>query len=77
MRVVKALSGARGRVSLPAWLWRPLVMAVGLFVFILALQLLKKGAGTYGRDIIRFLQVTSTANSLGFIVSFFRRSSPL
>ena len=65
-RVIEALPGARSRVLPPAWLWKPIVMVVGLFVFILALQLLKKGAGTYGRDIIRFLHVTSTVNSLGF-----------
>jgi sodium-dependent phosphate cotransporter len=66
VRVIEALPGARGRVLPLAWLWKLMVMALGLFVFILALQLLKKGAGTYGRDIIRFLNVTSTANSLGF-----------
>src|SRR2546426_1280848 len=55
-----------GRAVLPAWLRTLLFTLAGLFIFILALQLLKQGAGTYGRDIIRFLNVSNTANSLGF-----------
>jgi solute carrier family 34 (sodium-dependent phosphate cotransporter) len=57
---------SRGWLVLPTWLRKLLIMIFGLFVFILALQLLKKGAGTYGREIIAFLHVTNTANSLGF-----------
>jgi solute carrier family 34 (sodium-dependent phosphate cotransporter) len=52
--------------AIPAWLSKLFMMVLGLFVFILALQLLKQGAKVYGGEIIRFLNVRSTANSLGF-----------
>jgi sodium-dependent phosphate cotransporter len=51
---------------LPHWLSKLLIMIVGLLVFILALQLLKQGAKAYGGEIIRLLNVSSAANSLGF-----------
>ncbi|GAB4113023.1 MAG: hypothetical protein Fur005_31260 [Roseiflexaceae bacterium] len=38
----------------------------GLFVFILALELLKDGARGYGRAIVDLLQLSSPANALGF-----------
>lgn len=50
----------------PIWLRKTLIALVGLFVFILALQLLKDGARGYGRAIITLLQITNSANSLGF-----------
>jgi solute carrier family 34 (sodium-dependent phosphate cotransporter) len=43
-----------------------LFAAVGLFCFVLALQLLKQGAKVYGGQIVEFLQITSATNSLGF-----------
>jgi Na+/phosphate symporter len=55
-----------GRIALPAWLRKALITLVGLFLFILALQLLKKGAGVYGRQIRDFLDISSSVNSLGF-----------
>src|SRR4029078_11188413 len=71
--VVQALPAASAPVSVrqsfavfPQWLAKLLIMVVGLFVFILALQLLKQGAKIYGGEIIRFLHVTTAANSLGF-----------
>src|SRR5262245_50984838 len=57
----------RGVLSaLPRWLPKLLVMIVGLLAFIMALQLLKQGAKVYGGQIIRFLNVSTTANTLGF-----------
>lgn len=48
-------------------LFRKLVfIGAGLFLFILALQLLKTGAGTYGHAIIQFLDVSTPTNALGF-----------
>ena len=71
--VVQALPATSAPVSarqslavVPQWLAKLLIMVVGLFVFILALQLLKQGAKIYGGEIIRFLHVTTAANSLGF-----------
>ena len=54
------------RAMLPAWLRTLLFTLVGLFIFILALQLLKQGAKVYGAQIINFLRITNMANSLGF-----------
>jgi Na+/phosphate symporter len=54
------------RAMLPAWLRTLLFTLVGLFIFILALQLLKQGARVYGAQIINFLHITNMANSLGF-----------
>lgn len=39
---------------------------VGLLVFILALELLKRGVGGYGREIMQRLAVESATNALGF-----------
>jgi hypothetical protein len=49
-----------------AWLLKVAFLLVGLLFFIIALQLLKQGAGSYGRQIIGFLQMTNATNSLGF-----------
>lgn len=38
----------------------------GLFLFVIALELLKKGAGGYGRELIGFLNVSTPASALGF-----------
>ena len=56
----------RRRRLLLTWLSKLALTLVGLFVFILALQLLKRGAGTYGRSIISFLDVSNTTSALGF-----------
>jgi Na+/phosphate symporter len=53
-------------VWIPAWLRTLLLVLVGLFLFILALQLLKQGARVYGGEIVRLLRITNAANSLGF-----------
>jgi Na+/phosphate symporter len=54
------------RAFLPIWLRTLLLALVGLFCFILALQLLKQGARVYGGQIVQFLRITNAANSLGF-----------
>src|SRR6266540_1147077 len=67
--VTPAMSSAaetNRRAMLPAWLRTLLFTLVGLFIFILALQLLKQGAKVYGAQIINFLRITNMANSLGF-----------
>jgi solute carrier family 34 (sodium-dependent phosphate cotransporter) len=51
---------------MPVWLRTLLLALVGLFFFILALQLLKQGARVYGGEIVRFLRIANAANSLGF-----------
>jgi solute carrier family 34 (sodium-dependent phosphate cotransporter) len=51
---------------LPSWLAKLAAAALGLFLFILALELLKDGARGYGRDIMALLRVTSPVNALGF-----------
>lgn len=38
----------------------------GLFLFIVALELLKRGAGGYGRELIRVLNISTPASALGF-----------
>ena len=48
------------------WYFKLLMLAAGLFVFILALHLLKQGARDYGRAILTYLNVSSSTNSLGF-----------
>jgi solute carrier family 34 (sodium-dependent phosphate cotransporter) len=50
----------------PSWLAKLAAAALGLFLFILALELLKDGARGYGRDIMALLRVTSPVNALGF-----------
>jgi solute carrier family 34 (sodium-dependent phosphate cotransporter) len=66
--VVQALpaSSQRAVTMLPSWLPKLVIMLVGLFVFILALQLLKQGAKVYGGQIIQLLNVSTPANTLGF-----------
>ena len=66
--VVQALPApsSRALAILPRWLPKLLAFAVGLFVFILALQLLKQGAKVYGGQIMGFLRVSSATNTLGF-----------
>jgi Na+/phosphate symporter len=54
------------RTVLPSWLTKLGMFVVGLFLFILALQLLKQGAKIYGGGIISFLHVSSAVNTLGF-----------
>ena len=57
---------SRRGLALPDWGRKLLALIAGLFLFILALQLLKRGAGVYGRQIKDFLNIASTMNSLGF-----------
>jgi Na+/phosphate symporter len=54
------------RLVPPSWLRVVLFAVIGLFFFILALQLLKQGAKIYGGQVVDFLQITSATNSLGF-----------
>lgn len=59
--------GRPGRlVPIPAWLTKAIMAVVGLFVFILALQLLKDGAHDYGKTVVDVLRLSSPANALGF-----------
>jgi sodium-dependent phosphate cotransporter len=53
-----------GRIG--AILQRILALIIGLLLFMFALELLKKGAGSYGRQIVGFLDVTTPASALGF-----------
>ncbi|WP_298402049.1 hypothetical protein [uncultured Chloroflexus sp.] len=51
--------------------WRMMIYRVGyaltgLLAFVLALELLKRGAAGYGRILIAWLDISSTANALGF-----------
>lgn len=48
------------------WVSKLAYLLLGLMVFILALQLLKQGAGVYGRSIVQFLDISSFSNALGF-----------
>jgi Na+/phosphate symporter len=65
--IVQALPSAEvGRTVLPGWLTKLGMFVAGLFLFILALQLLKQGAKVYGGGIISFLHVSSAVNTLGF-----------
>src|SRR5216117_3369504 len=65
---IQVLSTSSGRTLaiFPRWLPKLLIMIVGLLAFILALQLLKQGAKVYGGEIIRILNVSNVANTLGF-----------
>jgi sodium-dependent phosphate cotransporter len=45
---------------------RLLLALAGILVFVLALELLKRGVSGYGRTIIEWLAVESAANALGF-----------
>ncbi|WP_322489950.1 hypothetical protein [Chloroflexus sp.] len=55
--------------SQPRW-WavaqRTVFALIGLLVFVLALELLKRGAAGYGRTLIAWLDISSAANALGF-----------
>lgn len=51
---------------IPSWLTKVVLALLGLFIFILALNLMKDGARVYGRSIVSFFQLTNAANSLGF-----------
>jgi solute carrier family 34 (sodium-dependent phosphate cotransporter) len=65
-RLLPPVVQAARAVWIPAWLRTLLLVLVGLFLFILALQLLKQGARVYGGEIVRLLRITNAANSLGF-----------
>jgi len=54
------------RPALVIWVRKLAYLLLGLTVFILALQLLKQGAGVYGGSIVRFLNISSFTNALGF-----------
>jgi Na+/phosphate symporter len=60
-----AIEGGRpGRAAV--WLRRGLFALAGLGLFVIALELLKKGAGGYGRQLISLLDVSTPARALGF-----------
>lgn len=47
------------------WLRRLAFALAGLFLFVVALELLKQGAGGYGRELIRALDIRTPAGALG------------
>lgn len=51
---------------LPGWLRKLVVAIVALFLFILALELLKKGAGPLGPFLTETLGIKNATNTLGF-----------
>ncbi len=53
-------------LRLPMWLLKISSLVLGLFLFVVALQLLKSGASSYGQQIIGFLNIANATNSLGF-----------
>lgn len=57
---------ATARTGIPGWLPKIAFAIAGLFLFILALQLLKTGATEYGKTIIGFLNIANPTNTLGF-----------
>ncbi len=59
-------ASAPGRQRRGRWPLRLLSAVFGLFLFVLALDLLKDGAHAYGRAIVEFLNVGSPASALGF-----------
>src|SRR5262245_59996288 len=59
-------AAGRPALWLPRWSIKLLTMLIGLLVFILALLLLKQGAKVYGGVIIKYLNISSPVNSLGF-----------
>ena len=59
-------ASAPGRQRRGRWPLRLLSVVFGLFLFVLALDLLKDGAHAYGRAIVEFLNVGSPASALGF-----------
>jgi Na+/phosphate symporter len=60
------LSTAAAVQRLVVWLRRPIIATIGLYLFIIALELIKDGARVYGGAIVALLDVTTTANALGF-----------
>lgn len=76
---------ARQQIELPStpgiiFVQRALMLSAGLFVFVLALELLKTGASSYGRTLIALLQISSPANALGLgwlLAYFFLSGSPV
>jgi Na+/phosphate symporter len=64
--VAQALPARTRLATMPRWLPKLLLFVIGLFLFILALQLLKDGARDYGRAITGFLNVSTAINTLGF-----------
>ncbi len=59
-------AGAPKVALVPGWLIKILFMVAGLFVFIMALELMKSGARVYGSLIINdVLNISNVANSLG------------
>lgn len=52
-------------LTLPLWLRKLLTALLGVFVFIVALELLKYGASAYGSALLRFLNIANPTNALG------------
>lgn len=52
--------------SLPSWFSKALFVVVGMFIFILALRLLSKGAAGIGPVLKTFMRLENSANTLGF-----------
>lgn len=65
-QTTEAVSSSTTRATLGSHLRKIGFAAIGLFTFILALQLLKDGAAIYGQSIIAFLNVSNATNALGF-----------
>lgn len=61
-----ASTGATRQSPLLVWLRRALSALAGICLFVVALELLKKGAGGYGRQLIGLLDVSTPARALGF-----------
>lgn len=64
--VSESVSPSATRTPLGAHLRKIGFAGIGIFTFILALQLLKDGAAIYGQSIIAFLNVSNATNALGF-----------
>lgn len=58
--------GVARRELVVVWLRRAAYAVAGLALFVLALELLKQGAGSYGRQLIGMLDVSTPASALGF-----------
>ncbi|NOK64060.1 MAG: hypothetical protein GFH27_549409n34 [Chloroflexi bacterium AL-W] len=65
-QTTEAVSSSTTRATLGSHLRKIGFAGIGLFTFILALQLLKDGAAIYGQSIIAFLNVSNATNALGF-----------
>jgi solute carrier family 34 (sodium-dependent phosphate cotransporter) len=50
---------------LPLWFRRALYGLIGLLLFVLALELIKKGAGGFGKAVLQRLQISGPLNALG------------